>query len=1222
MGSFRAQFSPVVVSARKCASRGHAWALAIVLAWHALEAPLAPLHVGRDCVRAAEPSAESSGDDRNAWETVAVPGVAETADPTVWYRAWVRVPDAWASREGLLADSVVLTLEGVSDVAAVHVNGVLVGHCGSASPALVSARDEVHRFKVPPGTLRSEHYNAITIQMFSPDRRIGFVGRAPVLSGYLEEAVLAGPWERHPGKDLAEAERLPRADRPRSAVFERFGPATSALRRPERLTPGRHLEPEASLAAMKTADDLAVDLVLSEPQIGQPLALDFDSRGRLWVVEYRQYPYPQGLTMVSRDKYYRAAYDRMPEPPPRGERGLDRVSIHEDADGDGVLENHKTFVDGLNIVSSVEVMDEGVWVLNPPYLLFYPDRNHDDVPDGDPEVHLEGFGLEDTHSIANSLTWSADGWLYGAQGSTTSSRILVRGRDAPAVYRDGAMIWRYHPGQRRYEVFAEGGGNSFGIEINSAGHLFSGHNGGNTRGFHYHQGAFYQKGTDDKYGPLSNPFAFGFLLAMGHAESPRFSHDLVIYEGTGLPEAYRGKLFSIDPLQQRVVLADIEPDGSTFRTTDRSFPLETSDLAFRPIDITTGPDGALYIADFCEEFIAHGQHFQGQVAPETGRVWRLRARREPVEDAASGGTLDAATKPRLSPRREPDLRSLGSQAWLELLEDPDRWMRRTATRLLIERPDLDARPALEAMLEAMDHPAALEALWVLHAWGGPREDLMRRGLTHARPGVRRWAVRLLGDSRQTPSDDLRALLLEMARQEKDPTVRAQLACSAQRWEASFALRLLEAWVSAADTQANVPADPCLPLLAWWALESKAGHREEVLRWLSQPAVRQQPLVRETLMPRLARRYASGPHEDLEAYRQLLTLAVDATAREAMVAAFEEAFAGRSLAEVPESVVRAIQQAGGGSQALRIRQGDRPTLEEAVASVWREGVRIEQRVAAVRLLGELADERGRRPLREALASSPHAEVAFEALQVLRSDTRDRVATEALRRWPSWTHEQHGQALRLLATRVNWARSVLFAIEQGSLPREAVPRDVVQQLSLLDNPSIADEVRRLWPDLDQDTGRAQAETNRVRRALEAGGSDPYTGRELYRAHCAKCHTLYREGGQIGPNLTSYARHQVANLLLQVVNPSLEIREGFETWVAELDDGRVVSGFLADQDPHALVLRTVDGANVRVPRDAVEQLRRDPRSLMPAGLTERLSEQQLRDLFAFLRLSQPLN
>src|SRR4029434_1203096 len=130
---------------------------------------------------------------------------------------------------------------------------------------------------------------------------------------------------------------------------------------------------------------------------------------------------------------------------------------------------HATFIDGLSIVTSVERGRGGVWVLNPPYLLFYADKNEDDVPDGDPVVHLAGFGLEDTHSVANSLRWGPDGWLYGAHGSTVTAHVTRPGADAASVYIQGQCVCRYQPETRRFEVFAEGGGNAFGLEIDAKG---------------------------------------------------------------------------------------------------------------------------------------------------------------------------------------------------------------------------------------------------------------------------------------------------------------------------------------------------------------------------------------------------------------------------------------------------------------------------------------------------------------------------------------------------------------------------------------------------------------------------------------------------------------------------------------------------------------------------------------------------------------------------------
>ncbi len=166
---------------------------------------------------------------------------------------------------------------------------------------------------------------------------------------------------------------------------------------------------------MTVADGFEVQLVAAEPLVRQPVAIEFDDRGRLWAVQYLQYPNPAGLKRVKVDRYSRTIYDKTPEPPPRGTPGDDRITILEDTDGDGRADRSKDFVSGLNLASGLAFGYGGVFVLNAPYLLFYADRNRDDVPDGEPEVLLTGFGIEDAHSVANSLTWGPDGWLYGAR---------------------------------------------------------------------------------------------------------------------------------------------------------------------------------------------------------------------------------------------------------------------------------------------------------------------------------------------------------------------------------------------------------------------------------------------------------------------------------------------------------------------------------------------------------------------------------------------------------------------------------------------------------------------------------------------------------------------------------------------------------------------------------------------------------------------------------------
>ncbi|MFM8360154.1 MAG: PVC-type heme-binding CxxCH protein, partial [Verrucomicrobiota bacterium] len=463
------------------------------------------------------------------------------------------------------------------------------------------------------------------------------------------------------------------------------------------------LTPAEAAQSFRVFDDLIWEQVLAEPVVAQPVFLTFDERGRMWVVQYRQYPSPAGLKMVSRDNFWRAVYDRVPPPPPGHFRGADRISIHEDSDGDGTLDRHTTFVDGLNIATSVAFGRGGVFVLNPPYLLHYPDANRDDIPDGNPQVLLSGFGLEDTHSVANSLRWGPDGWLYGCQGSTVTGNIRVHGPDGKPlndkpIYSQGQNIWRYHPERRIYEVFSEGGGNAFGLEIDSAGRIFSGHNGGNTRGFHYQQGAYLQKGFD-KHGPLSNPHAFGYFPQMPHPDVDRFTHNFLIYDSGALGERYRGRLFGVEPLQGRVVMSEITPDGSTFRTRDLGHPVTSDDRWFRPVDIKLGPDGAIYVGDWYDRQVNHYRNHEGQLDASNGRIYRLRAKAGPPREGRF------------------DLAKLSDEALLALLRDGNRWKRQEAQRLLGERRGKVEVPAPGAGPAAATSPESLEMLWALHQAG-------------------------------------------------------------------------------------------------------------------------------------------------------------------------------------------------------------------------------------------------------------------------------------------------------------------------------------------------------------------------------------------------------------------------------------------------------------------------------------------------------------------------
>ncbi|MFN7289575.1 MAG: PVC-type heme-binding CxxCH protein, partial [Pirellula sp.] len=432
-----------------------------------------------------------------------------------------------------------------------------------------------------------------------------------------------------------------------------------------------------NVPSLNVAEGLELDLVLQEPQVANPLYLNFDERGRLWVVQYRQYPWPAGLKLISRDNVWRNVYQPpFPPPPPQDEnspfRGKDMVTIHEDTDGDGVFEKQKIFLDGLNLATAALKGRGGVFVLNPPYLLFYEDKDNDDTPDSlNPQILLSGFGIEDTHSISNSLRWGPDGWIYGTQGSTVSAAVVrldqfgqpIAG-ESP-IHSMGQNVWRYHPEQRKYEIFAEGGGNAFGVEFDSAGRVYSGHNGGDTRGFHYVPGGYYLKNFG-KHGLHSNPFTYAYYGAMRHHTVERFTHTFEIYEADALPAQYHGKLISISPILHYVMASTISSDGSTRKTKDIG-PVITAggkekDDWFTPVDIQTGPDGAIYLADWYSMQSTHYRNHEGQTNPDLGRVYRLRSdnqRGYPVLDMSASSSRELVEK---------------------YLSHSNRWFRETALR--------------------------------------------------------------------------------------------------------------------------------------------------------------------------------------------------------------------------------------------------------------------------------------------------------------------------------------------------------------------------------------------------------------------------------------------------------------------------------------------------------------------------------------------------------------
>jgi len=1160
----------------------------------------------------------SAEDSSPAWQILKVPGSWESQDETLsshdgfaWYRCYVKVPEKWtrysedieefSGSKNLYAQSVSLLVRHVADVHEVFVNGQSIGTTGSFPPEYRSGYEDFQRWKVPPGVLKNNAYNVIAFRVYNEKGEGGFLKEAPVLMGYFTECTLSGGWEFRVGDDpnwaIAAVD-----EKPKEAVYEEFVISRSQLNRPEKLIRGRKLSPDESMQKMTVSEDLKLDQVLTEPDIAQPVGMTFDERGRLWVTEYRQYPFPAGIKIISRDQYYRAVYDKLSPPPPNHFKGMDRVTVHEDTDGDGTFDRHKAVLDDLNIAVSVAHGRGGFWVMNPPYLMFYPDADLDDVPDGDPIMHIEGFGMQDTHSVPNALRWGPDGWLYFVQGSTVSSNLRTpEMKPDEAIYCESKTTIRYHPETKRIELFTEGGYNAFGFDFDSKGRLFCGQNVGNARAIHNVQGAYYPKGGSNKYGPASNPYTFGTLEKMEHSpETPRFNHTVVRYEETGMPERFLHKLVSVDPLHQNAYLTEMTPVGSTFRTRDVDEPLKSTDLGFRPVVLRTGPDGAVYIGDFYEEFIAHGQHYQGQVDPDTGRVYRLRAKegyQYPVFN----------------------LNEKSTDELVDLLSHPAKWYRQTALRMIGDRKDESVAPRLKTLIQKGDSQLALEALWALNLTIGLDEATARETLSHPDPYVRLWTVRLLGDEGNLTTE-LASRLIDLAEQEPHVEVRSQLASTAKRLPGEQAIPILEALY----THDEDIDDPHIPLLIWWGIERFAEtHRAEILQLFEDSNFANQPLVTSSLLSRLMKRYAlAGDRADLQACVTLLKRTKAEEPRQQLLSGFEEAYRGRSLSNIPRELAEELTASGGGSIVLRMRMGDESAMEQALALLSSPDAKPDELTDIVAVIGELRNENALESLLSLLRSTSDGDLQIGLLSALRNYADDRIGEVVMSRFPSLATEPRQVAETLLVSRAEWSKALLAAVEAGKVNPADLPTDTVRKMLIHQDPEINRIVGKYWEQLqDASSEQIQKQIAHVEQVLSGEAGDLYRGRDVYMETCAKCHVLFTDGKRVGPELTQYKRDDRLRMVINVVNPSAEIREGYENYLVLDIDGRVTTGFLVDQDEHVVVLRGADGQDVTIARDDIEEMIRQPKSLMPEGLLDKLTDQQIRDLFAYLQTGQPL-
>lgn len=966
------------------------------------------------------------------------------------------------------------------------------------------------------------------------------------------------------------------------------------------------VSPEKAAQQMTVSDGFKVKLVASEPLVRQPVAIDFDDRGRLWAIQYLQYPNPAGLKRVKVDQHTRSKYDRVPKPPPHGPRGADRLTILEDTDGDGLMDQAKDFVNGLNLASGFAFGHDGVFVLQAPYLLFYPDRNHDDVPDSDPEVLLTGFGMDDASAVANSLTFGPDGWLYGCQGSTVTAVI----RDIKFVQ----AIWRYHPVSKKFELFAEGGGNMWGLDFDRHGNLLASTNVGGFTMLHMVQGGYYWK-QFSKHGPLRNPFTFGYFNHIPH-KNFRGGHVTVggtVYQGDTFPTQMRDQYISTNLLSHEIHFHTISQDGTSFRSQHGGELVKANDSWFAPNDLTVGPDGAVYFSDWHDKRTAHPNP-DANWDRSNGRIFRLQAKGVP-------------TKPLI------DLPNSTSQQLVRLLNQTNEWVVRAARRQLVARGDQKVWQQLRNQIrKSKSDSLVLNSLWTLASMGGLDERTALLALKHKNEDVRAWTVRILGDQPEVSPQAI-SQFEQMAKEDPSPQVRSQLASTAVRIPAQSGLSIAHTLLLRNEDQ----NDPHIPLLLWWAVEQHAiSAIDDISERFINEGAWNEPMIRTVILNRLTQRLAAeASPRTLAACQQMIE---SAPSSKDELSLFSSLDAGLAMAKLNPSEKNGwdhprskdftqwlaekwkMQPDNLTLLKLNGRLGNPLVTQHALQVISNENSKQAQKMAMFNLLRQFGDASCVEPLLPLLKSKQPAWLKQAAMSVLARYDDDRVIDTLFSEYQQYDSTSRSRARQILFARKRSAHQFLKAIDKGTYQANEVPLSELTTLTTYQEKPITALITKHWGRINSSTAEQKiTEIRRVRFNLKTAGNLK-RGHELFTKHCATCHQLFGEGKILGPDLTTANRKDLNYLLESIINPNAFIRKEFVPSVVLTTDGRVLTGIIIKDSPEQIVLANNKNEQSTIRRNDIEEIHNATVSLMPEDVLKQLNDQDLRDLFSYLQSSGP--
>lgn len=988
-------------------------------------------------------------------------------------------------------------------------------------------------------------------------------------------------------------------------------------------------DPEEERRTLEVADGFEINLFAADPAIAKPIQMNFDSAGRLWIASSEVYPQIAP-----------------------GQKANDRILVVEDTDHDGTADKTTVFADGLLIPTGVEPGDGGAYVANSTELVHFADLNGDLKADSS-RVVLSGFGTEDTHHILHTFRWGPDGLLYINQSIYIHSHI-----ETPYGVRrlNAGGIWWFRPETMRLEVFARGWVNTWGHHFDRWGQSFA-TDGAGGEGINYVvPGAAYPTATEVPR-----------ILHGLNPGSPKYC-GLEMVDGRHLPDDWQGNLITNDFRGHRVVRFVLSDDGTGFAARQQEDVVRSNHVAFRPVDVKQGPDGAIYLADWYNPIIQHGEvDFRDPRRDHVhGRIWRISAKNRPVIPHQN---LPAASTEQL----------------LAALTAPETWTRHHAKRVLKERglterqrlvdaalaagstTAIDAAlakipnepsflPAVDRWLANLDPKSAtfeeqrLEALWTYQSVDVLRPQLLEQILRSPDPRARAAAVRVVGQWHDRLPSPVQ--LLEPAITDSHPRVQMEafrsLAAIGTADAARLAFRGFDgpakdgfldyaAWLTARDLRAH-----WLPLLQAGQLDLE-GHPgrlifvteatgnnnmlAEVLAAVDRPGI--SPEATLELLELSAR--LGGPAE----LQRVLEKAADPSTADSLSVPLLQSLAGaaRSRQVQPIDATELIQRLLTGLAvdrqhdartiaALQCVEAWKPAaVYDAVVAVLTQpdASPAVQAAAAQAVAGLINDDAGWNRLEQLARETQVDLVRGQTVTGLARRDANRAAKLAVDLL-AVTASADGQArlVQALLQQKDGSAALAAALDGRQLPPDAAKIAIrVVSGSGRPEPELTSRLSAAGGITGQDRPLTPAEKEQLVADVKAGG-DAARGESIFRRGelgCLKCHAVGGAGGRVGPDLVSIgASAQVDYLMDSLLEPNKQVKEGYNTLVVTLQDGQTISGVKVRQTDTELIVRDAEDLERSIPLDQIDE-QANGTTLMPAGLTEKLTRQELLDLGRFL-------